>query len=365
MLYLFLSGTRLIYLNDILTVLHLPEGILYKLKFPSKIVMDVAQKKNIIGEEVLISYLYDEKKIKESIPLRYGKLKNVTCKYGQVYYDVELGEYCNYCRSSNPTKQFWNDLILNFPDKIRHGKPKKPVQQGGRSGFFAFVGEQGDIKYNIETTEDSWIKTVIELGKCIPKSNKKNNNSTNTDEKVPEIIFTKLQVIGDKSSTQLNGLNWKNEEEYQVDISFYMPKYNEGPMRWIDLCLIDSQGILKIKQSANNMICEQGVVSFFCKPETKLSVQEKLHICIRNKDVEEDSLSDLYYTKAELGIEIEALSKFKRNIGTIICGFIILVCPLLSDIMDGTATVYKVVCSVLTAIATFLLIQLIGEKDLL
>ena len=99
MLHLFLTGRRAAYMNDIFTVLHMPENTVYDLKYRiyesgDKIIHSSAEKENCkIEDEVLV--LYSDMKGRY-IPLRFGRLEKVESEEGQLYYGVRLKEYCHW-----------------------------------------------------------------------------------------------------------------------------------------------------------------------------------------------------------------------------------------------------------------------------
>lgn len=104
MLHLFLTGRRAAYMNDIFTVLHMPENTVYDLKYRiyesgDKIIHSSAEKENCkIEDEVLV--LYSDMKGRY-IPLRFGRLEKVESEEGQLYYGVRLKEYCHWkCNES-------------------------------------------------------------------------------------------------------------------------------------------------------------------------------------------------------------------------------------------------------------------------
>ena len=78
MLFLFLTGTRLAYVNDI------------------RMTLEHCQRE----DDVIIFYYDEDKEGKQGfIPLRRGKLLSCICEDGQLYYRVQLG---NFCFSSDP-----------------------------------------------------------------------------------------------------------------------------------------------------------------------------------------------------------------------------------------------------------------------
>lgn len=405
MLYLCLSGSRLAYLNDILTVLHCPEETHYKLKIPSRVVMEPKKRlEDIDDKTVLILYAYDDKTapdetrqestIKQALPLRYGKLIQLEEEDNQVYYTIKLGNYCNYKEAKNSPQEFWNELMTEFQDKLLHG-----IKDVKRSGFLAFFDNSSNINDKIERTESSWIKTVTVLGKCIPTYfknpsianlddnenvtlfntiNNKSKSSTNLldNAKRLELVFTKLQLLDKANDIQGETIKWHEGHRYKVRVSFYMPYYNDDPMRYIELNLNDLNGVLKIQRTTNNMLCKQGIIDFYCKPESKLSVEELLRISIKD---EGNILSNLYYTKSALRVDV----KTSKILKIILIALILSISTTIPDIMDqfimsgifklgvisfavtsGQRVVAKYCCNLIASVTTAVLVLLVGKTKL-
>ena len=158
MLYLFITGNRSAYMNNIFSVMSLPQGWSYELKYKEKGgIIDEESKKlsENSSEEVLILFVREEDDV--YIPLRMGRLVGIVKDEGQMYYSVRLGQYCNW----NGKSEFCEWLHRLLGNDIRHLTYETKDSADGK---LVILSNQKPTDV-LEKKEDSWIKTVRELGK--------------------------------------------------------------------------------------------------------------------------------------------------------------------------------------------------------
>lgn len=365
MLHLFLTGRRAAYMNDIFTVLHMPENTVYDLKYRiyesgDKIIHSSAEKENCkIEDEVLV--LYSDMKGRY-IPLRFGKLEKVESEEGQLYYGVRLKEYCHWkCNESG-----------EFLDKLAPEIYIRKESENGKVGVLAVYFEYDPEKY-LEKAEDSWSKTVRMLGK---QSQFKDYYS----------IFTKLQIEDLKRKKRAG--TWENKlksgRKYKVHISYYIPDYNSSRMELIPVKFQSLTEELIFPNIQENLVSEQNRIEFLCDVDSKKPKDAVFRMRILKNEV---SSKEVQYARTELHLPIEpVLGKVKKRLLTGLCLILLFVSNIinaipyaailknkdeamqclykLSEILQKTYGMYTVVCGVISTAATAGLIILIGKAKL-
>ena len=168
MLYLFLTGNRSAYLNAIFTVLHFPKNTTYDLKYRMTDANSIVHQsaKNYINftrtseEKILILFDNEEG---QYVPLRFGKLQKYAEEEGQIYYSVQLTEYCH----TESKSEFNNFIDSVSPEIVRHLTNKSSNEA---EGILVFRDENNrPLPVNLKQSEDSWIRTVRSLSDLMRK----------------------------------------------------------------------------------------------------------------------------------------------------------------------------------------------------
>lgn len=251
MLYLFLTGRRAAYLNDIFTVLNLPPNSIYDLKYKvlNNNIVDLSTNEQNCkaGTKVLISYIDLEEAY---IPLRWAYLQGISEEEGQRYYSVKLTEYCHIA----PQQQYGNFLQGIANGGLRH------ICADGQTieGFLAFV--HNDEPKNIVVQEkDSWGITVRQLGEL---DLFKENYS----------IFTKSEIRDskeeEKENNAITGCILKSKHNYKLHITYYIPGFNAEPMSNIFIQFYETDKRLGLVNKQNLLLSEQNIIDIPCFPDT-------------------------------------------------------------------------------------------------
>lgn len=249
MLYLFLTGKRSAYLNAIFTVLSLPKGMTYDLKYRDleneSIVESSAKNFNKkLSEKVLVLFNNGDG---DYVPLRFGRLKKWRKEEGQIYYSVQMREFCNYKMKEE---------FCEFIDRIAPIPIRTATSPGKVKGILAF--RKGvEVEEIIEQAEDSWIKTVRILGK--EELFKKYYS-----------IFTKIEVTEKGRKIDANNvIRLKTEHNYMICTTYYIPEFNVSPMEYIPIKYYESNKSLGIVENMDGLLSEQNVIEIPCFAEGK------------------------------------------------------------------------------------------------
>lgn len=200
-------------MNNIFSVMSLPQGWSYELKYKYEekggIIDEEAKKlSENSSEEVLILFVREENDV--YIPLRVGRLVGIVKDEGQMYYSVRLGQYCNWKEKSDFCE--WLHRLLG--NNIRHLTYE---MKDSADGKLVILSNQKPTDV-LEKKEDSWIKTVRELGK---EDLLKKYYS----------VFTKVEIDG-KVAFGENGKKVfaRSGQNYIARITYYIPDFNNSLM---------------------------------------------------------------------------------------------------------------------------------------
>lgn len=303
MLYLFLTGRRAAYLNDIFTVLNLPPNSIYDLKYKisnNNIVDSSTNEQNCkAGKKVLISYIDLEEAY---IPLRWAYLQGISEEEGQRYYSVKLTEYCHIA----PQQQYGNFLQGISNGGLRH------ICADGQTieGFLAFV--HSDEPENIVVQgKDSWAITVRQLGEL--DLFKKNYS-----------IFTKFEIKDSKEEPKENnditGCILKSKHNYKVHITYYIPEFNAKPMSEVFIQFYETDKRLGLVNKQNLLLSEQNIIDIPCFPDTG-GTGEKVKVALQLNVLEKQMYGkSVRYAMAPVEMEIQDTLSKRWRIGlTVAC----------------------------------------------
>ena len=281
MLYLFLTGRRAAYLNDIFTVLNLPPNSIYDLKYKisnNNIVDSSTNEQNCkAGKKVLISYIDLEEAY---IPLRWAYLQGISEEEGQRYYSVKLTEYCHIA----PQQQYGNFLQGISNGGLRH------ICADGQTieGFLAFV--HSDEPENIVVQgKDSWAITVRQLGE--------------------------LDLFND-----ITGCILKSKHNYKVHITYYIPEFNAKPMSEVFIQFYETDKRLGLVNKQNLLLSEQNIIDIPCFPDTG-GTGEKVKVALQLNVLEKQMYGkSVRYAMTPVEMEIQDTLSKRGRIGlTVTC----------------------------------------------
>ena len=266
MLYLFITGNRSAYMNNIFSVMSLPQGWSYELKYKEKGgIIDEESKKlsENSSEEVLILFVREEDDV--YIPLRMGRLVGIVKDEGQMYYSVRLGQYCNW----NGKSEFCEWLHRLLGNDIRHLTYETKDSADGK---LVIRSNQKPIN-ELEKKEDSWIKTVRELGK-------------EDLFKKYYSVFTKVEIDG-KVDFGENGKKAfvRSGQNYIARITYYIPDFNNSPM---DTLPIEFKG----RKSAEKQM--RSVIAFLEKESSMNKYVRGIDTCASELDCRPEVYAQIY-----------------------------------------------------------------------
>lgn len=376
MLYLFLTGRRAAYLNDIFTVLHLPENSIYDLKYKIEdnpqwsIIGSRTDAKNCKeGMKTLISYTTLKGK---SVPLRWGYLQKITDEEGQRYYSVRLAQYCHTCNS----EEFQDFLKEVSNQKLRHITLNDENGNEEIEGILTFVNEKEPFRV-VEQDENSWSITVRQLGEMDKFSEEYYS------------IFTKVEIKSNKKKDNQDAMHCilKSKHSYKVHFTYYMPSFNSGNrMANIPINFYQTDKRLGLVEKNNLLLSEQNKIDIPFFPDAG-DTGEEVRISL-GFDIPEREIGGkhIYHAMTPVGIVVkDTISKRMRRILTVICVLGIFLASVLGE-MDfrkiseilGDPTVKnkflqilllilqtkKIVLSAITAASTWGMVKLVGKAEL-
>lgn len=294
MIFLFLTGTRLAYVNDILTVLYLPKGAVRTLKYKYTsflrengiVDFSAAFEHCQVGDDVIIFYYdKDEGENQKFIPLRRGKLLSCICEDGQLYYRVQLGAFCF---SSDPKQ-------LNVAvSSVLYPKGRKEYLRI-RLAVRSASGYQIEHDF-IDYTEESWIYTVQRMAK------------TERFQKY-YTIFAKISLFEAERNKELicgeNGYHLNAAKGYHLVLSYYVPHFNERPYPEIPFLISDAMRFCRIPENSNYFESEQNRLELPFRPmKVEENGQTMLFMKVLEKKVDD---KQIYYPMGMLPMSVEGV----------------------------------------------------------
>ena len=383
MLYLFLTGKRAAYLNDIFTVMYLPESMEYTLKYKDAEINSIVDSSanmltSLINEEVMVLFNDEQGKY---IPLRWGTCVEISKDDSQIYYRIKLRRYCHVVEGKN---------VCSFIDELTEGSVRCFIDETHKKGILATCcrdeEENKKIKDCITERSDSWIKTVTELAKqeCL---------------RGYYPVFTKLKVIDDKSNKiffkRKRACMDKNNKEfllysqrrYTFSFSYYVPQFNNDPMGFIPIDFTNSDNELGIVEQSDAIMSEQNKINIRCVPcmnsiKRRQSVQFNLNI-----PEQSDKKRFIQYARSPVKFDVmDSIPLWFYYVLLILCVLGIAVCTYISTldyttILANSSETSKVVrwlcekcqemqgtqnllCSAVSAFLTFGMVKLVGKPKL-
>ncbi|MDU3307571.1 MAG: hypothetical protein E7F06_16265 [Lachnospiraceae bacterium] len=362
MLYLFLTGNRSAYLNAIFTVLHFPKNTVYDLKYKimdtNSIVhcsaKDYVKFTDALDEPILILFNNEDGKY---IPLRFGKLKEYIEEEGQIYYSVQLTEYCH----TESEVDFCNFIDSISPEKVRRltGSSDNKAE-----GILAFLNERQPLETILKQSEDSWIRTVRPLSDLMEEMD---------IFKQYYLIFTKMEIKRDNGHDQLdseNGrVNLKSGEDYKIHMSYYISEFNKNPMEVISGKFYQSQECLGIMNSGVTFLSQQNKVDIVCSPRASVTENKKVTIGfeIPRKKVN-NKIIQYVHTPLELNLKPRIPREMRKAIIALFFGLSFIGTYLAGIKFGENAQNYEIawraVGSLITSLSTIGMIYFMGKPKL-
>ncbi len=380
MIFLFNSGSRSTYLDNVFSTLYKPVQMINTYQYNCEGVdshIDYSALPNYCKEndDVLITYI--DKLSNDNIiyfPLRLGKLIKCEIIDGRIYYEVLLTQYCH----TECINKF-NLLIKNKLDnKVYH----KNKDWEGSLAIRANI----NINNAIQTTEESWIRTV----KLLSERNLFIDNYS---------IFTRVELFdSDNNKLETKKINnnymysLKGGKEYVMLLSYFNNYFNNNPMTKIHLSISDDKNTLNL----SNKVYEIGNKQSVFRIPLKTKKSDKKEITSFNINIKENKIlnKDVKYSTAS--IPIASNNKFTRTLKNILIVVFIILIALstwistlsIKDIIDDVNLIinsgqtlsffqnivyklciflsdnkysYNVICSLITTLSTVGLIHFYGK----
>lgn len=346
MLYLFITGNRSAYMNNIFSVMSLPQGWSYELKYKEKGgIIDEESKKlsENSSEEVLILFVREEDDV--YIPLRMGRLVGIVKDEGQMYYSVRLGQYCNW----NGKSEFCEWLHRLLGNDIRHLTYETKDSADGK---LVIRSNQKPIN-ELEKKEDSWIKTVRELGK-------------EDLFKKYYSVFTKVEIDG-KVDFGENGKKAfvRSGQNYIARITYYIPDFNNSPMDTLPIEFKGTNTSLKLVKNTDTLLSEQNKIEIPFSIVGKV-VEKKTALLSYGMKKETINGKNVRYAQTPIEINIRGwMNKWLYLI--LVAVFVLLltgstyVNANLEDMGENIRAALSVGASIVTSVSTLALIKLTGK----
>lgn len=346
MVYLFLTGNRSAYLNAIFTVMSMPKGIVYDLKYRDlenrSIVDNSAKSFDEKSQEKVLILFNDEHG--GYVPLRFGSLKRWKKEEGQIYYSVRMGEYCNDIR---------NEKLCEFIDEIAPEKIRIIDIDGVGHGILAFLAEREPGRL-LEKKQDSWSKVVRKLGE---KALFKKYYS----------VFTKIQITEKGSEVEVNDkIVLKTEHNYMIRMTYYIPDFNAVPMEYIPVQFYESDKSLGIIEMMNALLSEQNVIEILCSTVKKDVGNQKNAF---RYEILKERINGKIVQYARTPIEVEVKGSLSKKIYyflTIMAIILLGVANFLNSaiIDENSSKVLTAAISGVITLVTWLMIKLIGKPKI-
>lgn len=312
MLFLFLTGRRLAYANDILSILYLPKGVIKTLKYKDTKSLSIVDKsakydKCRPGDDVLILYYNkDNKKREEFIPLRYGRLSECISEDEQLYYKVELKEFVNVVDGENRVSEFnWKIYSMLYPNVEEREKAKRKGEHVKWIYAFRKLSAMNQYKDCLNSDQDSWIRTVQQVSKT-------------TRFKKYYSIFAKINVLNSKNkeeSCKADGYRFRAGRTYKLILSYFVPEFNEHPFEQIHIEFSDAIGVCRIPNSNYMIESEQNRIEILFRPmKVDSDGQTNLWLNIPMKKIHNKSI---YYPRGAIAVSVGWMSIGCKRAATI------------------------------------------------
>lgn len=283
MLYLFNTGARGGYVDNVLTTMHLPCGSenMYQYTFEGDSYIDESIKSGLLkgnsikDKDVLIIFVNKEKAPYEYIPLRKGKLMLKEDRNGRSYFYVSLDSHCackgDYDSFNKSFRKLFADKLFNSP---KEGTVDF-IDKKQNKGYLAFYGQ--DIPQLLECNDNSWKKTVKKLSEC----EKFKNN----------VIFTKLDIYKKSKALRANFLKsvgkasytFKKGKTYTAELAYYIPFHDNNTTSYFDIELVSNpdESILRGAALTQRLGIMDGLVKFKFFP-TDVCTDEEIFFNLSN-----------------------------------------------------------------------------------
>lgn len=307
---LFLTGIRLAYVNDILMVLYLPKGAVRTLKYKyivseaSTGIVDVSAGPDHCqaGDEVLIFYYDKSEDVSESfVPLRRGKL--LSCMYadGQLYYRVQMGDFCFVSDGGTLDEEIFSLLYPKGREKYHS------LQLAVRS-------ENGYLFNSncIEYTEESWVRTVRRMARTERFSRY-------------YTVFARISVFRSKDGKEMictkDGYFLQAGNTYRLILTYYVPQFNGHPFEEIEFLVSDAMKYCRIPEGPYLLESEQNRLELQFRPtKAEENSQTSLFLDIPQKQFDG---KEIHYPRGMIPILVEeAISSRRKNLylTALVCG---------------------------------------------
>lgn len=322
MLYLFNTGARGGYVDNVLNTMHLPCGSenMYQYTFEGDSYIDKSIKtgllkgKSIKDKDVLIVFVNKDKAPYEYIPLRKGKLMLKEDRNGRSYFYVSLGPHCAYKGNYSDFNKSFSEL---FADKLFNSTEvgtKDYINKKINKGYLAFYGQ--DIPELLECDEHSWKKTVKKLSEFDMFRN--------------NVIFTKLDIYKNSKVLGSNffsnfgkaSYSFKKGKMYTAELTYYIPFHDNNTTSYFDIELVSNpdKSILQGAALTQRLSIMDGLVKFKFFPTDTCTDQEiffRLSNCSDAEQQDKIRISNkpfAYKSKASFAQIVSILSLTAFNI---------------------------------------------------
>lgn len=372
MLYLFLTGKKAAYLNDVFMVLYLPESMTCELKYKdaetNSVVDTSANALSRLNDEDVLVLFNNEKH--EYIPLRWGKCLESSKHEGQIYYQVKLGKYCHTVAERD---------ISTSIDRISGGKIRNVGHEGSQGVLTVCCEDERkneEIKRCIMEQSDSWIKTVKMLSK---------------QERIKQwyAVFTKLEIIQDKKKAEQDKREnfLYSNEDYIFRFSYYVPEFNDRPMGFIPIDFGKSDKELGIAEKSDVIMSEQNRINIRSVPQLRMAAKNQSMQF--GFTISENTINNKFVQYARTPVKFIVIDKMSKWIYYILLGlciFGIAISTYVSTLdykavlndpegtvkavlwlcsqLDKMGGIQNILCSALTGFLTWGMVKLVGKPKL-
>lgn len=226
LIYIFKSSYREDYHRELLDMLALPKGHLYRLEYDIPWLQDDLWKyikmrpHNYYGKEALLCYLDLDATTKTVIPLRKLKIKRIEVKGEILVLHVEVGSYA--CPPSNQP-----ELFKDFRSKLESFLGKVPMG-GTPLNKLIFLAERIPELEQLQDNDDllAWKKVIDQLY---------NNKCVKFDKSLfYRIRVDKIDPITDNNENPTTVYELDGGKNVSFHVDYYLPNYNRFPRSDID-----------------------------------------------------------------------------------------------------------------------------------
>jgi hypothetical protein len=205
--YLFNSGFRPLYRQNIHKILALPDGFSIQMRYSS----DKHVPKDIIRRELtdlscLIIYIdRSDKAGYVYYPIRKGKILSVGRREGYLFVEVMLGKYVHTTNA--------NEFTINLQNKIKNIPKKQETSSSASDGYYIQIGQ--DVTDYITSADESWFETVKNIS----------NTTLLKDDKQTYIKLALTKKRGGKEVLvgKENLMRLKSKRRYELKLSYCNP----------------------------------------------------------------------------------------------------------------------------------------------